>query len=643
MKLNNLHGFDNICSYVKFKLNEYSGEKKDLESLFNYMFDETDNIMVETSDGYRIKKTTYGEFKKSILEITPTVCDILADVPTGEMIGLYMSNCVEWIQIFWAILASGYTPLLMNTRLSDEVLEGILVDYSVKCVISDGKIFSVKTALKEEIIRLSDKPYTYRPFGDEVVFMSSGTTNDIKLCAYNGENFFYQICDSANILEQCSKMGEHYEGELKHLVLLPFYHVFGFIAVYLWFGFFSRTFVFPKDLSPDTVQRTVKKHKVTHIFAVPMVWESICKIAMRKIKAKGENTLRNFNRSCTLVNSLGKSGDLIASHLLGEVREAIFGDSIRFLITGGSNISPETVRFFNGIGYHLVNGYGMTEIGITSFEKSRKRKDVNKCSIGAPFGYTEYALDECSRLLVKGKTRAARIMQKGKVTLTNYDEWFNTGDIMRYVDGRYYADGRSDDLIVSENGDNLNPTIAERELKVNGVDSVCIFNGRDGVTLLLSVPGIYSNTVLKAICGEVDARLVLSKLNSTVSKIILTHEKLLRDGEIKLSRKKIAQRVEQGEMSMFNPRNIDDHVCELMSGLEKDIISCFAEALGKDSSQIQKDADFFRDLGGTSLDYFTLLKIIATRIGIDFLADGNAKFSTVKDFAEYIEKYQSSI
>ena len=39
MKLNNVRGFDSIESYVKFKLNEYSGEKKDLESLFNYMFD----------------------------------------------------------------------------------------------------------------------------------------------------------------------------------------------------------------------------------------------------------------------------------------------------------------------------------------------------------------------------------------------------------------------------------------------------------------------------------------------------------------------------------------------------------------------------------------------------------------------------
>ena len=163
MKLNNVHGFKTIEEYIDYKLNEYSKDKKDFETLFKYMFDETENVMVETSDGYRVKKVTYGEFKKRIFEITPTVCDFLADVPQGEMVGLYMSNCVEWLQLFWAILAAGYKPLLMNTRLSDEVLEGILADYSVKCVISDGKHFSVMTVMKEEAILPTDRAYEMLP------------------------------------------------------------------------------------------------------------------------------------------------------------------------------------------------------------------------------------------------------------------------------------------------------------------------------------------------------------------------------------------------------------------------------------------------------------------------------------------------
>ena len=638
MKLNNIHGFGSIDDYVKFKIAEYGDKEKNFETLFDFMFYETDNIIAEFSDGYRITKITYGEFKKKILDITPTVMKVLSDVPEGEMVGFCFSNCIEWIQIFWAILAAGYSPLIMNTRLPDEVLEEILSDHSVKCVISDEKVFSVKTVLKEDVLAPSDSEYVKRAFGKEVLFMSSGTTDNVKLCAYNGENFYYQICDSEKVIRQCPKIKQHYEGELKQLILLPLCHVFGFIAVYLWFGFFSRTFVFPRDLNPDTIRRTVKKHKVTHIFAVPMVWEAIHKAVIRSIKERGKSTYSKFSRVSGLVNKLPVGGDFIAGHLLSEVRDGLFGDSICFLISGGSHIKPETLRFFNGIGYHLVNGYGMTEIGITSVEKTSKRSIANKGSIGAPLGFTEYSINDEGRLLVKGKTRASRIICGQTAVVTDYNEWFNTGDIMRNEGGRYFFDGRADDLIVGADGENLNPTIAERQLQTSGVDSLCIFLGKDGVTLVASVPGIFSDTALKAIYSSLNLRINEAKLGGVIRRIVFTHEPLLRPGEFKLNRKKIAERLDIGEIRAFDPVRIDEHIEELSNGLEAEIASYFAEVLGKDIKEIGVSADFFRDLGGTSLDYFALLGMIKTRLGTDIMSDSNEKISTVKGFAQYIKK-----
>ena len=637
MKLNNIHGFSSIDAYVKYKIEKYSREEKNFASLFEMMFDETDNIMAEISDGYRVRKITYGEYKQSVLDIVPTVARVLSDVPKGEMVGLYMSNCLEWLQIFWAILAAGYSPLLMNTRLSDEVLEEVLTLYAVKGVISDGKQFSVKTVLKEEALVISEEVYTPCAFGEEVIFMSSGTTNNVKLCAYNGENFYYQICDSAHIIEKCPKIKQHYEGELKQLVLLPFCHVFGFIAVYLWFGFFSRTFVFPRDLNPDTIQRTVKKHKVTHLFAVPMVWEAVHKAAMRKIKERGEATYARFNRVINMTNRLGAAGDFLAKRLLQEVREGLFGDSICFLITGGSDINAETLRFFNGIGYHLVNGYGMTEIGITSVERSSNQRIANTASIGAPFGFTEYSIDPDGILLVRGKTRAGRIMQNGGVTVTDYDAWFKTGDIMRCEDGRYYFGGREDDLIVCEDGENINPLLMEMQLQIPGVDRVCILRGRKGIAVIASIPGVFSDVKLKSIYEELTQRIAAAKLDGAVKRIVFTHEGLMRSGEFKLNRRKLAVRVEDGEIRTFDPRRIDEYVEELSAGLETEIAKHFAEVLGKDVSAIGPSDDFFRDLEGTSLDYFALLGLIKSRLGVDVMSKSEVKLSTVKAFAEYIK------
>lgn len=637
MKLNNIHGLGSIDAYVKYKIKKYAEMPKSFESLFELMFDETDNIMAEFSDGYRINKITYGQYKQKIVDIIPTVQDALGDVSRGEMIGLYMTNSIEWLQIFWAILAAGYSPLIMNTRLSDETLEKVLTDYSVKCVISDSKIFSVKTVSKEQAIIPSNRSYEPRTFGKEVIFMSSGTTNNVKLCAYNGENFYYQICDSARIIERCPKIKQHYQGELKQLVLLPLCHVFGFIAVYLWFGFFSRTFVFPRDLNPDTIQRTVKKHKVTHIFAVPMVWESVHKAAVRKIKERGTATLSRFNKINGLVNRLGKTGDLLAKRFLCEVREGLFGDSICFLITGGSHIKTDTLRFFNGIGYHLVNGYGMTEIGITSVEKTSKRKTANTASIGAPFGFTEYAIGSDGILMVRGKTRASRIMQNGVSLNTDYDEWFNTGDIMRQENGKYYFDGRVDDLIILEDGENINPIIVEAQLQIKDVDRVCILRGHNGIMVVASVLGIFSETKLKSIYNQLEAQITDVKLSNSVKKILFTHESFLRTGEFKLNRRKIAERIDCEQMRTFDPRYIDKHVAELLSELEVEVARCFAQALDKDVNQIGNNDDFFRDLEGTSLDYFALLGAIKARLGIDVIANGETKLSTVKAFADYIK------
>ena len=308
VKLKNVAGFGTIDRYVAYKIEEYSKREKNFETLFEFMFSEKDNVMGEITDGYRIKKVTYGQMKDRILAAAPTLGESLSDLAPGTMVGLYLANSMEWIQIFWQIIVLGYRPLLMNTALSDEILEDLLQEHAVGAVISGGKKFSVKTVKAEDAVVPSDKAPEVRPFGTEVLFMSSGTMGKVKLCAYTGENFYYQICDSANIVKQCPRIREHYKGELKQLALLPFYHVFGFIAVYLWFGFFSRTFVFLKDLNPITIQNTVKKHQVTHIFAVPMVWDKVYRAALKQVRAKGDKTYRKFKRAIKLSGKLGALG-----------------------------------------------------------------------------------------------------------------------------------------------------------------------------------------------------------------------------------------------------------------------------------------------------------------------------------------------
>ena len=638
MKLNNIHGFATIEEYVRYKLSRYASEEKDFESLFRYMFDETENVMAEISDGYRIKKITYGEYRDKIIEAAPLLKEKLKETEEGSIVGLYMSNSVEWIGIFWCILMCGFRPLLMNTRLPDDVLESIITEYSVAAVISDGKKFSVPTLTKDILNAPCELPPLDSRFGSEVIFMSSGTTSNVKLCAYNGLNFYYQVFDSINILKTCPAIGKHYKGQLKQLALLPFYHVFGFMAVYLWFGFFSRTFVFPKDLTPTTIQQTVKKHEVTHIFAVPMVWERVYRAATQKIKAKGERTYRKFKRATAIVNALGSVGDVFARRALSEVRDGLFGDSITFLISGGSGISSDVLSFYNGIGYHLSNGYGMTEVGITSVEKSNSKRMLNSGSIGTPFGDTEYKVDADGRLFIKTKTRAARILCAGSESIADYDEWFSTNDIACMRSGRYYLEGRVDDLIVGEDGENLNPVIAESHVNVPGVDAVAVVSGKRGEPILVaSIPCCFSGNRLRRIYDDIRASLKRAKLEGAIRKILFTNEPLIEEGEFKVSRRALAAKINSGVASVFEPRGIDEHVETISSNLEASIRDAFAEALGKEPESISTTADFFADLDGTSIDYFTLIGLIRSKFGIEVINVEGERLATVKDFWNFIK------
>ncbi len=638
MQLTNIRGYRTINEYVSWKIGEYGKCEKTFATLFEYMFSERENTMAEISDGYRIKKLTYGAFSDNILKLAPALKDELSDVPVGTLVGIYMSNSMRWIEIFWSLLMCGYSPLLMNLRLTDDVLERIISDHSVRAVVSDGKSFSCKTVSADVSPRPTAEPVD-RPWGREVVFMSSGTTEKVKLCAYTAENFYYQLCNSVDVVARCPSIVQHYEGELKHLVALPFYHVFGFIAVYLWFGFFSRTFVFLRDMNPTTLLNTIKKHKVTHIFAVPLVWDKIRKQTVRTIKSRGEKTYSRFKRVLKLSSTFGALGTAVATRAVSEVRDGLFGDSVKFLISGGSHVKPKTLEFFNGIGYHLANGYGMTEIGITSVDTSDKSKILNKGSIGAPFSEVEYSIADSGELLVRTKAMASRIIQGDEITTIDFESWFNTHDLASEDDGRYYLEGRIDDLIVCKNGENINPVLAEGKIKVEGCDAVCIFSDENkSPVLIASVTSCFTDERIKELVGALTEAIRSAGLANEIKTLALTPDSLIENTEFKISRKRVAARYARGEFRIINREDSEAHISQMLSELECEVRSCFATALEKKVEDISPTATFFLDLGGSSLDYFMLLNLLKSKYDISLPSNEDERLYTVRDFCDFIMK-----
>lgn len=637
-RIQHIEGHPNIQSFVRAKLALYETQEKNYKTLFEMMFSERDNIMAEYTDGYRIKKISYGQFRQWILEAAPSVRKALGNPAKDAPVGIYMANSMQWLVVFWSVLMCGCCPVLMNTRLDDKVLEQLMEEFPLHAVISDGKEFSCKTLIADEILVRGEPAEDWGDFGSEVIFMSSGTSDHLKLCTYTGENFYYQVRSSLDIVMKCPDIANHYEGEIKQLMLLPLYHVFGFMAVYLWFGFFSRTFVFLKDMNPTTISNTIRKHKVTHIFAVPLVWESVHREAIRKIKARSDATYRKFSRFLKVCNATGRPGTWLAKRVFREVRDASFGDSIRCMISGGSSISADTLAFFNGIGYPLFNGYGMTEVGITSVETSGSKKVRNKGSVGKPFSHVQYKLNPEGQLLIRSNAMASRIVSGGKEIAIDSDGWFDSRDVARAEKGRYFLGGRADDLIVCENGENINPVLAESKLKVEGCRQLCLFYSQtDGPVLIAYAPDCCTDEALQAITQELRQSLLRAKLAGEVKKIAVTSTPLMGETEFKVSRRSVAKKYQAGEFFILTPHTMDTHREQILSRTEEALCRCFAEALGKAVQEIGVTDDFFADLGGTSLDYFMLKDGILAQFGVDITSQ-EQPLTTVAACCQFITK-----
>ena len=624
-----LHGYKTIKSYVIHKLEKFRQMDKNFESMFEMMFSEKDNVVFEWSEGYKILKMTYGEAEEKIYKKAAGLKPML---DKNDVVGLYMNNSPEWIISLWAILINGKNPLLLNARLDEKTLSSALRSCNATTIITDGKkIDGVNNILYTDIPdgEKTDK----NEFGKEILLMSSGTSSHVKVCAYTAEEMFCQIMDSCELLRSNREVKGGCDGEMKLLAILPFYHIFGFVAVYVWFSFFARTFVPLKDMAPQTILNTIKRHKVTHIFSVPLFWQKIYESAERKIKAKGDDVYDKYKKAVDISRRHdGIFGKLFRKVAFKEIRQNIFGESIRFMISGGSGIPEETITFFNAIGYRLVNGYGMTELGITSVEMTPKQKIIDSRSVGKPLSSIEYKIVD-GELFVKGDTLAKYIIVNGE--RHPREEWFGTKDLAEERDGRYYILGRKDDLVVSLSGENLNPNAIEPNFDKVGAIGVCLIGvgEKKDPVLVVSVKPYLPKARLEQIENNVKDVLLNTGLNTLIGKVYYTSAPLISGGEIKLNRTKIRKEYENNDLPKVDFEKAEGQDDELTRRIKE----YFASALNKTVEEIGSDADFFTDEGGTSLDYFAMIEEMREEFEIPFPSDMDHPINTVREIKEYVE------
>ena len=604
-------------------LSLFRSSERCFRDFYEVIFDrrKQDCVMCETVTTLRIRKTTYGEVRRRTELLAASISARYGS--EGAYIGLRGRNSVEWTVLFWAILRSGNCPYLVNLQQPDGFTASVLRTLGARAMISvdvgempaftadapcEVALYSELWSASDALLPLSEDAF----FGDNVAITTSGTTLSEKICIYSGRRFSEQVLNTEAIVRENPDMLGNPKTGVKHLAFLPFYHIFGLAAVYLWFCFFDAVFVFPKSLAPDALLEAARRCEVTHVFAVPLFWHALEKAVLRAVSELPEAVQEKFRtgleKSIRIQTRFPRIGRRIVVGRMREIREQLLPDSVRFCISGGSSLRDSAIRLVNALGYSLSNGYGMSEIGITSVELSRSAAERIRSSIGKPFGSVEYRVTEEGHLAVRGSSLCERLIVNGGEQST--DGWFDTGDLVIEENGRYFFSGRSSDLIMGENGENLNPDLISEAFLLNNAAGFAVLGDAAGEkpVLVVRLPEGISDSEWETIECEVERCNAALPLSLQVKGVYYTFDPLMRATDIKVSRKWLRREIDAGRIR-FVTRGTDLPLAETVneSSVRETIRALMAEILGTDGASIPGDAHFMNDLGGTSLDYFTLI------------------------------------
>ena len=632
----------NLRRYIRYNRDALLGSDQSLKAIYEIMFHAEDNILCQGYDGFLNYQYTYGQMRRRIEAAAGGLYQKIG--ATHGYVALAMENSPQWIVAFWAILKSGNKPYLVNLRYPDSLTGAILKTLDIRYILSDapGTLEAEYLCVRELENASGDLPEDI--FENELAFSSSATSMNEVVCFYQGQQISRQILNFRGIIKDSPRIAKHYKGSLKQLAFLPFYHVFGLFAVYFWFTFFGRTLVFLKDYSADTILQTCRRYQVTHIFAVPMLWHTVEQKLMATLKEQGEKKQKKFQKglkiSTTLQNLLPGIGPELSKRLMKEVTSQLFGPSVLFCINGGSYLRDSAMELFNGLGYCMHNGYGMSEIGITSVELRSRPKYRNLNSIGKPFQSVEYRLDEQGILQVRGSSLCTRKLVNGQEQ--HFEGWFNTGDNMQCREGYYHILGRQGDVVIGENGENINPDTIEKLFRPEKAKLLCVLGlpGEKGQELSMVVQlGSYaSEQTVEDLRSEIYAVNQTLPTATAIRRFYFTTDPLAPPTAVKVSRTQLQKKIEGGEVRLVPFSDYVAAGAEEASPLMKEVISIIAQVLDIPVEDIAPGSHIFFDLGGSSLQYLSLLAALSQHFSITGYEQTDKYCYTPQEICEYIER-----
>ena len=178
---------------------------------------------------------------------------------------------------------------------------------------------------------------------------------------------------------------------------------------------------------------------------------------------------------------------MLLHKLVAEKILARLGGRLRVAVTGAAPLSEKVVRFFVGLGFPLVEGYGLTEAGPVVSGNSLEINTPG--SVGKPLPGIEVATTEEEELLVRSAGVMLGYWQREEATREVIDEdgWLHTGDLAEIKGENIFIRGRCKDILVTSTGEKVAPADMEMTITLDPLfeQAMVIGEGKPYISALL--------------------------------------------------------------------------------------------------------------------------------------------------------------
>src|SRR3954451_9838094 len=287
-----------------------------------------------------------------------------------------------------------------------------------------------------------------------------------------------------------------------HLLFLPFAHSFAQIIKAAWFGS-GLNMIFAESV--DKMVDKAGETGPTILSAVPRVYEkaynSVVAGGMANPGLQGA-LFRMAMREFELYAKAKQKGEPYSSLAFTIARKLVFpkvkeklskrfGGRIDRFVSGGAPLARKIAYFFDLLGFHILEGYGLTEtIAVTSVNLPGQNK---LGTVGRPLPGVEVKIAEDGEILERGRNimRGYLGLADATAEVIDKDGYFHTGDIGDLdADGYLRITDRKKDLIKTSGGKYIAPQAIEGALKTSSElvsQVVVIGDRRKYVSVLLTV------------------------------------------------------------------------------------------------------------------------------------------------------------